>query len=315
MTDDESLTLTTWAITHGCTFHSLEVSPHPLYGGHGLFNSTSTTATKDENERTALFIPNSLIISMDLISEAAEESEELADVLNALPHHSSLEPIITVFLLYQVYLRRENRPNKWSTYIDHLPKSTLLPITWSEREVEFLSWAGTSISRAVPAKLAFLKSVYARLQQIQGWFNSISWDDYTLAESWVSSRTIEDPRTNTPLLVPILDLANHARVRNAAWEVTDEGIELQREPVDIPAGGEITISYDLDRGTGERLYRYGFIEDTDAESVTKGVTLVGPFPPRLPGGNIFRITADCGGDEFDLSCLTYENWYLRIRSV
>src|SRR5271170_509861 len=70
MTDDESLTLTTWAITHGCTFHSLEVSPHPLYGGHGLFNSTSTTATKDENERTALFIPNSLIISMDLISES-----------------------------------------------------------------------------------------------------------------------------------------------------------------------------------------------------------------------------------------------------
>jgi len=310
MRDDESPSLTTWAIAHGCTFHSLAVSPHPLYGGYGLSNSVSTTATADENERTALFVPNSLIISMDLISEAAEGCEELADVLNALPHHSNLEPIITVFLLYQVYLRRENRPSKWSTYIDNLPKSTLLPITWSEREVEFLSWAGTSISRAVPGKLAFLKSVYHHLQQTEGWFTSISWDDYILAESWVSSRTIEDPRTNTPLLVPILDMANHAGVRNAAWEVTDTGIELRREPVDIPAGAEITISYDLDRGTGERLYRYGFIEDTDAGTMSKGVTLVGPFPPRLPGGNIFRVTANCVSDEFDLSFLTYENWYL-----
>ena len=159
MTDDESSSLTTWAIAHGCTFHSLQVTPHPLYGGYGLFNTALTKATAVEDERTALFIPNSLIISMDLVSEAAQESDELANVLNALPHHPNLEPIITVFLLYQVYLRRENRPGILSTYIENLPNSTLLPITWSEKEVQFLSWAGTSISRAVPAKLAFLKSV------------------------------------------------------------------------------------------------------------------------------------------------------------
>ena len=233
-----------------------------------------------DHERTALFIPTSLIISMDLVSEAAQESDELANVLNALPHHPNLEPIITVFLLYQVYLRRENRPRKLSTYVENLPKSTLLPITWSEKEIQFLSWSGTSISRAVPAKLAFLKSAFGTLQHVQGWFNSISWEDYILAESWVSSRTIEDPRTGTPLLVPLLDMANHSPLRNAAWEVTDEGIELRREPVDIPAGGEITISYDLDRGTGERLYRYGFIEDPNMETMSKGVTLVGPFPAK-----------------------------------
>jgi len=46
-------------------------------------------------------------------------------------------------------------------------------------------------------------------------------------------------------------MANHSASRNAAWEVTSEGIELRREPVDIAAGEEISISYDLDRGTGE----------------------------------------------------------------
>lgn len=305
---DESSKLTTWATAHGCTFHSIQVLPHPVFGGYGLFNSVSTKAVAVDNERTALFIPNSLIISMDLISEAAEESDELADVLNALPHHPTLEPIITVFLVYQVYLHRENRPSKFSTYLETLPDTTLLPITWSENEVEFLSWSGTSISRAVPAKLAFLKSLYETLQHVQGWFNSISWNEYVLAESWVSSRTIEDPRTGTPLLVPILDMANHSPTRTAAWEVTDEGIELRREPVEIPAGGEITISYDLDRGTGERLYRYGFIEDPNMESMSKGVTLVSPFGTRLPGGNIFRLTADFVGDDFDLSFLSYENW-------
>ena len=110
-------------------------------------------------------------------------------------------------------------------------------------------------------------------------------------------------------------MANHSPLRNAAWEVTDQGIELRREPVDIPAGGEITISYDLDRGTGERLYRYGFIEDPNMESMSKGVTLVGPFPARLPGGNIFRITADCVLDGFKLSCLSYENWYLLFPTI
>src|SRR5277367_2853070 len=151
MTDIESSNLTTWAIARGCIFPFLEVSPHPLYGGYGLFNSVATKATADDNERTALLVPNSLIISMEFISEAAEESDELADALNALPHHPNLEPIITVFLLYQVYLRRENNPSPLATYIEHLPKSTLLPITWSEKEIQFLSWSGTSISRAVPA--------------------------------------------------------------------------------------------------------------------------------------------------------------------
>lgn len=313
---NDTITLTNWAIHHGCTFRSLKISIHDEYGGYGLFNSTSTTATYDDIARTALFIPNSLIISIELISEAAEESEELADVLNVLPPLQNLEPIITVFLLYQVYLQRRNIPSIWSACIDHLPKSSLLPITWNETELNFLEESSISISRAVLAKQAFLKSIYATLTESSEWFQSITWNDYLLAESWVLSRTIECPRTNSPLLVPILDMANHCVSRNAAWEVTDDGIELRREPVDIAASEEITILYDLDRGTGERLYRYGFIENTDLTVPTKEITLLDPWPTKVPGANVYRISLTCiRGGFSDLSFLTYKNWYAILHYI
>ena len=307
---DDLLQLAIWAIAKGCVFNSLKVCAHEQHGGYGLFNTTSTLATDDDDRRTCLFIPNSLIISIDSISKAAEESEELADTLNKLPSIPTLEPMITIFLLYQVNLQRHRIPTTWSKYIDYLPKASLLPITWNPQELDFLVQSQSSISNAVPAKLAFLKSIYDTLHPREGWFQSISWEDFLLAESWVSSRTIECPRTNTPVLVPVLDMANHSSSRNAAWEITDEGIELIREPVDISAGEEITISYDLDRGTGERLYRYGFIEDMNLGISSKEIMLFGLLAPRVSGGNVFRLTLDSVKDSFrDLSFLTYENWY------
>ena len=120
----------------------------------------------------------------------------------------------------------------------------------------------------------------------------------------------------SPLLVPILDMANHSVSRNAAWEVTDDGIELRREPVDIAASEEITILYDLDRGTGERLYRYGFIEDADLNTSTKEITLLDPWPTKVPGANVYRISLTCIRGGFnDLSFLTYKNWYAILHYI
>jgi hypothetical protein len=111
-------------------------------------------------------------------------------------------------------------------------------------------------------------------------------------------------------------MANHSPLRNAAWEVTSltnecGGIELIREPVDIYREEEICISYDLDRGSGERLYRYGFFEDASETAVSKGITLFASIPEtRIPGGNVFRISLSDVRDRFNnLSFLTYENWY------
>lgn len=311
--DEEACSrLNTWALENGCAFHCLKVSPHPQYGGYGLFNTASTLCSEDEFTRLALRIPNSLIISIDSISEEANDSNELAEILNSLPAIPTLEPIITIFLCYQVSLLRMGQRTKWSEYISSLPKDTCLPVTWNPQEIAFLSRCGTSISKAVPAKLSYLQQIYDTLQsEVQeSWFQEITFQDYVLYDSWVSSRTIESPTTQQPLLVPLLDMANHSPLRNTAWEITpDGGIELRREPIDIMDGEEVCISYDVDRGTGERLYRYGFFEDQSESALSKCVTLFSPKEPRVQGGNILRLPLSSVVDSFrDLLFLSYENW-------
>jgi hypothetical protein len=308
--DDNVDELYNWAVRHGCRFQSAIVAPHPLYGGYGIFNSRNSAANEDEELRLAVFIPNTLIVSIDLISEQADESDELAEALNALPELPTLEPIIAVFLLYHLYLSRKGREGRWSTYLKFLPKSTMLPVSWNESEKALLHNCHTSISVAVPAKVASLRGIYSELQNSSKWFQSISWDEYVLADCWVSSRSILDPNTDTPILVPILDMANHSPSRNAAWEVSENGMELRREPVEITDKEELTISYDLDRGTGERLYRYGFIEDMTPGACSKAISLFGRnIPSPVPSGNIFRISLGSIQDGFHgLSFLTYENW-------
>jgi len=308
--------LYSWAVANGCRFNSSYIGTHPVYGGYGIFNSDPWSGDEsDDDERTALFIPESLIISIDLISETANEVDELAQALNALPSLPSLEPVITTFLLYQLHLQRAGKESKWSTYLEFLPKSPLLPINWNDSEVALLQECNTSISGIVPAKFRFMKSIFTDLKESSSWFQSITWEDFILAESWVASRSIRDPSTDTPTLVPILDMVNHSASRNAAWEVTDEGIELRREPVHIEA--ELAISYDLDRGTAERLYRYGFIEDTAPDACSKKILLFESIIPAVPGGHVYRISLTSVNNAFqNLSFLTYENWYLHfIRQI
>ena len=87
------------------------------------------------------------------------------------------------------------------------------------------------------------------------------------------------------------------------------GIELRREPLAMAADDEITISYDLDRGSAERLYRYGFLEEVDGPSHAITIFHI-EEPPRVGGGNVFQIKLASAKDKFrDLSFLTYENWY------
>lgn len=298
-----------WATEHGCKLSSLKVASHPSYGGYGLFNTTSNPANGDENRRVALFIPNHLIISIDTVQLAAEEREELSEVLNALPPLPSPSHILTIFILYLFHLRNANEDNLFSPYVDCLPQQSLLPIVWNEQELQLLKDSNTSISAPVTAKVEWMKSTFDVLQQVNGWFQQIPWSLYLLAECCVTSRTLENPATNTPMLVPILDMANHSYSRNAAWEFTDEGIQLLREPVDISADEEITISYDLNKGTGEMLFNYGFIENISPDIISNGVVLFGLDRPPVPGGNVFRLTLESLNDSFrHLSFLTYANW-------
>jgi hypothetical protein len=302
-----------WATSHGCTFNSATVVPHGAFPGHGLFNTVSTPADQSDPSRLALFVPDSLIISLRRIHAEYELSDELAEVISAIGDFATLEPTITVFLLWQVYLARKGTPGKWATYVEYLPRKTMLPITWNDAELLFLSNHETTISRPVGGKVAALRKLYDRIRSEtgEGWFQSISWEDFILAESWVSSRGIEDPESETPMLVPVFDMANHAASRNCAWEITEHGLELRREPVPIAKDEELNIWYDVERGTGERLHRYGFVADLNPEKCSDSIVFPASLRPKLFLGHIFRIPYSAVQRSFrDLSFLTYENWFV-----
>ena len=249
------------------------------------------------------------MVSLDLIVGVTEEQEELSEVIERLPKLPTLEPILTLFLLWNSYLQRAGTGNKFGAYVASLPRQTWLPITWSEREISLLNSLNLSISHAVSDKRAFLHRVWERLREGGGWFANVTWEEYILAESWVSSRTLEDGADGGHILVPIIDFANHSSRPNARWFIRDggdmegeSGVELIVDP-NVTHGEEICIAYDSYRGSGEQLYRYGFVEDMSVEKLSKEVIVV-------DDGVVFRIGERSVSDGFcNLGFLTYRNWY------
>ena len=307
MSSASPLDLLQWATQHKAHIQNLTIRRHPTYG-QGLYKrSSSPDSNKDDEAR--MFIPTSIIISLDLIFRFTEEQQELSEVIERLPKLPTLEPILTLFLLWNIYLERAGTGSKFGSYVTRLPRETWLPITWSEREISLLDIMDLSISHAVSEKRAFLHRLWERLRRGGGWFATVTWEEYILAEAWVSSRTVEAGVEGGHSLVPIIDFANHSSRPNARWFIRDgcdteggSGVELIVNP-NVKNGEEIRIAYDFYRGSGEQLYRYGFIEDMSVEKMSKQVIVV-------DDGVVFRIGEGNVNDSFcDLGFLTYRNWY------
>ena len=297
-----------WATQHGAHIQNVTIRRHPTHG-QGLYKPSSSPNSSNNDDKARVFIPTSLIISLDLIFRYTEEQQELSEVIERLLRLPTLEPILTLFLLWNIHLERAGRGSKFGTYATRLPRETWLPITWSEREISLLGSMDLSISHAVSEKRAFLHRLWERLREGGGWFANVTREEYILAESWVSSRTLEDVVEGGHILVPIIDFANHSSRPNARWFIHDgrdmegaSGVELIVDP-DVKNGEEICIAYDVYRGSGEQLYRYGFIEDMSVEKMSKEVIVV-------DDGVVFRIGEGSVNDGFcDLGFLTYRNWY------
>jgi hypothetical protein len=306
-----------WAKLRGAVFHDSTITRHPP-GGRGLFNTKAITG-EDAQNQTALFVPKSLFITLGTVAEAANEYPELNIILDAfgtvemsVRDHS---PMLTIFLLHQVYLQKHNKPSKWAIYLHFLPRFTFHPITWNEQELEVLRIANLSISHKVPHKISQVRSLYLlfkswnRFKPVD-WFENVTWDQFALVESWVTTRAFRDPKTKEPFLVPILDMANHSSNPNATIEHTKEGIELRRENVDIASGAELTVSYgfSLSQDTGEMLYRYGFIADPSPipSNAMDMRWKIGQISTEKD--HFFRVWPSMHKRFHDLPFFTFENW-------
>ena len=195
-----------------------------------------------------------------------------------------------VFLLYQLTIASSRQEvggvqNSFTDYVKFLPKDVPLPTFYSEKEKEIL--AGTSLRDALGNKIRGLQKELEMLRARTmglGWARKAWWglepdedeyeseeadpaplrlDDWKFVDAIYRSRALELPERKVVVMVPILDMANHASddQYSARFETDGDGniLLVVRDGKTVKAGDEVTIMYGCG-GACEMMFSYGFLE-------------------------------------------------------
>lgn len=199
-----------------------------------------------------------------------------------------------VFLLYQLTLASSLQakhglggvPNQYTDYVKFLPKEIPLPTFYSDTERRLL--VGTSLNEALAQKVRGLEKEFEMLRNTTrrlSWCRKAWWGleddeneddaedvgegclrlaDWTLVDAMYRSRGLELPEEKGVVMVPVLDMANHAPddEYNARFETDGDGnvMLVVRDGKDIQAGQEINIMYGCG-GACEMIFSYGFLDE------------------------------------------------------
>ncbi|KAH8811687.1 hypothetical protein F5884DRAFT_285271 [Xylogone sp. PMI_703] len=236
---------------------------------------TSTT-TAPSSPTVLLNVPHDLALCAEKVEEHAKVDHHFRELLDAVGH-KSLRGDILLFLLMQITISSSTDDghvgisNPWTEYVKMLPDDVPVPTMWTEDERLMLG--GTSLESALNAKLVALDRELEDLQaktadiawcQKCWWQNgSLQLSHWTLLDAWYRSRCLELPHSGEAM-VPCLDMANHAGAPNAYYDYdpnSGHGVQLLlRGGMDVQAGEEITISYDISKSNAEMVFSYGFID-------------------------------------------------------
>ena len=195
-----------------------------------------------------------------------------------------------VFLLYQMTIASPGQEvggvqNPFTDYVKFLPKDIPLPTFLSDEEKEVLT--GTSLQDALEHKIEVLErelEMLRRRTKHLGWARRTWWglgpdedaesdeeahpaalqlDDWKLVDAIYRSRALELPESRGTVMVPVLDMANHASDErfNARFESDGDGnVNLVvRDGKTVNVGDEVTIMYGFG-GACEMIFSYGFLE-------------------------------------------------------
>lgn len=286
--------------------------------GKGLFVDLQSA----QDDPVVLSVDDELIITARRVRQYAKDKEHsfLDKLLQVDDQGSPIDPqklperkVIFRFLLYQMLLVRRGTPDvKFSQWLVSLPKlkDMNLPFTWTQDDVIRLE--PTSIYGATRAKMVVMDRNYNGFfshssisQDIRNFVaegpsdkkvkvdHIITYNDWLLMESWISSRCLEIPKSKNDTqqqcgpgvdsnsdipdleleddvpelemaLVPFVDFANHSKNSTAVFEKVGDKVALILKdaiaPPDFSAEKvEVTINYGPDKGSSEFLFNYGFI--------------------------------------------------------
>jgi len=304
----------------------------------GKGSGISTTEDISDEPSTLITVPRDLILSLGTIWEQAKSDHDLDQVLRATgdygkvptpfqtlplkPPYQFQSPKLTapqtpkgailIFLLFQLTSTSPSatgpigNANPWTTYIQYLPPTILLPTFYTPAETALLT--GTTIApalsqklRALTAEFAHLRATTASLPCCAVWWapgtGCLSFDDYLAVDAIYRSRAMDLPRTGLAL-VPVIDMANHASgaATNAHYDTDSNGnaVLVAYGAHAREAGREILITYGDDKGACEMLFSYGFIDPNLSTARTMFLDIAIPADDPLRHAKIAAFDAPPG---------------------
>ncbi|CAI9096554.1 OLC1v1032733C1 [Oldenlandia corymbosa var. corymbosa] len=253
-----------WLRDEGVVSSKTPVKPGVVPEGLGL------VATRDiaKNE-VVLEVPKRFWINPD-----AAASSEIGSVC------SGLKPWISVALLL---LREKTREDsKWKHYFGVLPQYTDSTIFWSEEELAELQG-----SQLLSTTLSVKEYVQTEFQKVEAevilpnkrlFPFPITLDDFFWAFGMLRSRAFSRLRNQNLVVVPFADLINHSdlvttedhahEVRGPAGLFSWDYLFSLRSPLDLKAGEQVFIQYDLNKSNADMALDYGFVPGSSRDAFT-----------------------------------------------
>ena len=264
-----------WAKLAGIEMNNIEIVLTENCG-NGI---TSTVDMTNDTTHDLISVPPSLILNKESVWEHARADKDLRTILEANKELASTERgAILLFLWIQFATTSADMPFKvgvqhpWTTYVQFLSDETSLPTFWTSEELEMF-W-GTSLASVMAGKLFALEAEFEDFKTSLGgtklhkaWFDPdtgcASLHDWKVIDGMYRSRCMHLEGYGS-CMVPIMDMANHARHTNAVASYSADpsskkarlGFELEY----LAAGSQITIPYYSYKGACESLFSYGFFE-------------------------------------------------------
>ncbi|XP_021747145.1 fructose-bisphosphate aldolase-lysine N-methyltransferase, chloroplastic-like [Chenopodium quinoa] len=264
-----------WLSDKGIVSAKCPVKPGIVTEGLGL------VAQKDiARNEVVLEVSKKFWINPDTVA-----ASEIGSVCNGL------KPWVSVAL----FLMREKKlgdSSAWKPYIDILPDSTNSTIYWSEEELSKLQ--GSQLLNTTLGVKELVANEFAKLEEEVIVPNKrlfpfdITLDDFLWAFGMLRSRAFTRLEGQSLVLIPMADLINHSpdiTAQDYAWEVKGAGLfsrELLfslRNPIQVKAGGQVLIQYDLNKSNAELALDYGF---TESRSERNAYTLTLEIPESDP---------------------------------
>lgn len=266
-------------------------------------------------------LPNRLIISNSLSTKHFSEFIRVTDSPNTW-----LKLLIAKirFSGEEIIIENENIRELFGTYVRSLPSIVDSPLMWNPSELEKLS--GTNLLNSLKEKWNIIYQEWRDAVQyistdieeynleslsFEEIYNSIvlksldakdikwfSFSAFLWAHLIFTSRAFPE-RVISPnccessvILLPVLDLLNHANRTKVEWSSNEDGDFIFRFDELLSAGVEITNNYGA-KGNEELLLGYGFVlEDNEFDSFALKIKLPRPILEKLVEANVFLPKLD-----------------------